>query len=180
MNTSLLAGAQVRFMAAFDQDTVIAELPKSTMLMGVPTFYTRLLDDARTTKNTCANMRLFVSGSAPLLAETHTAFFNRTGHRILERYGMTETNMIASNPFNGDRIAGTVGYALVGTEVEITNVETGTPLPTGEIGTTCFRAIGTCPKKPAKNCAIPAFSSLVTLGSNPKMDASVSSAAKKI
>ena len=134
MNTSLLTGAQVRFMAAFNQDAVIEELPKSTMLMGVPTFYTRLLDDERLTKDHVANMRLFVSGSAPLLAETHTAFHERTGHRLLERYGMTETNMITSNPFDGERIAGTVGYPLAGTEVEITNAETGDPLPAGEIG----------------------------------------------
>lgn len=134
MNTSLLAGARVRFMAAFKPDTIIDEIPKSTMLMGVPTFYTRLLDDARLTRDLCAGMRLFVSGSAPLLAETHTAFSDRTGHRILERYGMTETNMITSNPYNGDRIAGTVGYPLPGTEVMITNPDTGEPLPAGEIG----------------------------------------------
>jgi malonyl-CoA/methylmalonyl-CoA synthetase len=134
MNTSLLAGAQVRFMQAFNQDAVIAELPKSTMLMGVPTFYTRLLDDARLTGDLCSGMRLFVSGSAPLLAETHTAFEDRTGQRILERYGMTETNMITSNPFTGDRIAGTVGYPLPGTEVIITHPETGAALPAGEIG----------------------------------------------
>lgn len=132
MNTSLLAGAQVRFMTAFDIDTIISELPHSTMLMGVPTFYTRLLGDARLTRDLVANMRLFVSGSAPLLAETHTAFEGRTGHRILERYGMTETNMITSNPFDGDRIAGTVGYALPGTEVEVT--DNGTPVAAGEIG----------------------------------------------
>ncbi len=134
MNTTLLAGAQVRFMAAFSQDAVIAEIPKSTMLMGVPTFYTRLLDDPRLTKELCAGMRLFVSGSAPLLAETHTAFEAATGHRILERYGMTETNMITSNPFEGDRIAGTVGHALPGTEVIISDPETGKPLPAGEVG----------------------------------------------
>jgi len=134
MNTSLLAGAQVRFMAGFSQDTIIHELPKSTMLMGVPTFYTRLLDDPRVTKELCVGMRLFVSGSAPLLAETHAAFHDQTGHRILERYGMTETNMITSNPYAGDRIEGTVGYALFGTEVEITNPETGLPVPAGEIG----------------------------------------------
>ena len=132
MNTALLAGAQVRFMAAFDVDTIIAELPVSTMLMGVPTFYTRLLGDARLTRGLVANMRLFVSGSAPLLAETHTAFEDRTGHRILERYGMTETNMITSNPFDGERIAGTVGYALPGTEVEVT--DNGAPVKAGEIG----------------------------------------------
>ncbi len=132
MNTSLLAGAQLRFMAAFDVDAIVDEMPTSTMLMGVPTFYTRLLGDARLTKDLVAYMRLFVSGSAPLLAETHTAFENRTGHRILERYGMTETNMITSNPFDGERLAGTVGYPLPGTEVEITN--NGAPVAAGEIG----------------------------------------------
>lgn len=132
MNTSLLAGVQIRFMAGFDVDAIISEISGSTMLMGVPTFYTRLLSDARLTRDLVANMRLFVSGSAPLLAETHTAFEERTGHRILERYGMTETNMITSNPFDGERLAGTVGYALPGTEVEIT--ENGHPVATGEIG----------------------------------------------
>ena len=132
MNTSLLAGAQVRFMAAFDADTIMDALPQSTMLMGVPTFYTRLLDDARLTREQAANMRLFISGSAPLLAENHTAFEDRTGHRILERYGMTETNMITSNPFNGDRVAGTVGYPLPGVDVVIT--DDGKPVAPGEIG----------------------------------------------
>ncbi|MFL4468726.1 malonyl-CoA synthase [Tateyamaria armeniaca] len=132
MNTALLAGAQVRFMAAFDLDNVIAEMPRSTLLMGVPTFYTRLLGDARLTRELAENMRLFVSGSAPLLAETHTAFEHRTGHRILERYGMTETNMITSNPYDGARIAGTVGFPLPGTEVIIT--ENDTPVAPGEVG----------------------------------------------
>lgn len=131
-NTSLLAGARVRFMAAFDLDTVVAEIPSSTLLMGVPTFYTRLLGDTRLNSDLVANMRLFVSGSAPLLAETHMEFEERTGQRILERYGMTETNMITSNPYDGERLAGTVGYALPGTEVEIT--EKGKPVATGEIG----------------------------------------------
>ncbi len=132
MNTSLLSGARVRFMNAFDVDVIVDELPKSTMMMGVPTFYTRLLGDARLTKDLVAKMRVFVSGSAPLLAETHTAFEDRTGHRILERYGMTETNMITSNPFDGDRVAGTVGYPLPGTEVEIT--DNGTPIAAGDVG----------------------------------------------
>ena len=132
INTSLLSGAQMRLMTAFDIDTIVSEIPKSTMLMGVPTFYTRLLGDHRLTRELVSNMRLFVSGSAPLLAETHTAFEERTGHRILERYGMTETNMITSNPFDGERIAGSVGYALPGTEVEIT--KDGEPVKAGEIG----------------------------------------------
>ncbi len=134
MNTSLLAGAQVRLMASFDIDTILSELPVSTLMMGVPTFYTRLLADARFTKEHCKNMRLFISGSAPLLAETHQEFEARAGHRILERYGMTETNMITSNPLNGARVAGTVGYPLPGTEVVICSPETGEALPTGEIG----------------------------------------------
>jgi len=134
LNTSLLSGAEVRLMAAFKPDMILEELPKSTLMMGVPTFYTRLLDDDRFTKAATQNMRLFISGSAPLLAETHQAFEARTGHRILERYGMTETNMITSNPYDGDRIAGTVGYALPGTEVKITNPDTGATLPRGEIG----------------------------------------------
>ncbi len=132
MNTALLAGAQVRFMSAFDAGAIIEELPRSTLLMGVPTFYTRLLADPRLTKDLTANMRLFVSGSAPLLAETHVAFEARTGRRILERYGMTETNMITSNPYDGGRVAGTVGFALPGTEVLIT--DNGAPVADGEIG----------------------------------------------
>ena len=132
LNTALLAGAQVRFMAAFDLDRIIADLPVSTLLMGVPTFYTRLLSDGRLNKDLTKNMRLFISGSAPLLAETHNAFANRTGHRILERYGMTETGMITSNPYDGERLAGTVGYALPGTEVRIT--EEGRPEARGQIG----------------------------------------------
>ena len=132
LNTSLLVGAQVRFMAGFDVETIIAEIPASTLLMGVPTFYTRLLADARLTKDLVHNMRLFVSGSAPLLAETHIEFEDRTGHRILERYGMTETNMITSNPYDGERLAGTVGYPLPGTEVEITDA--GQLTAPGEVG----------------------------------------------
>jgi malonyl-CoA/methylmalonyl-CoA synthetase len=132
MNTALLAGVQVRFMAGFDADQIIAEIPKSTLMMGVPTFYTRLLADPRLDRALVANMRLFISGSAPLLAETHTDFEARTGHAILERYGMTETNMITSNPYVGARIAGTVGYALPGTEVEVT--DNGTPVAVGDIG----------------------------------------------
>ncbi|WP_108482742.1 malonate--CoA ligase [Oceaniglobus ichthyenteri] len=134
LNTCLLVGARVRFMAAFNGDEVLKELPKSTLMMGVPTFYTRLLDDPRLTRDLCAEMRLFVSGSAPLLADTHTEFARRTGHRILERYGMTETNMSTSNPYEGDRVAGTVGYALPGVEVVITDPDTGAPVAAGDIG----------------------------------------------
>ena len=134
MNTSLLAGSQVRLMSAFSLDTILTELPQSTLMMGVPTFYSRLLEDSRLNTETVSNMRLFISGSAPLLSEVHEAFEARTGHRILERYGMTETNMITSNPYDGERIPGTVGYPLPGTEVRITNPDTGASLPIGEIG----------------------------------------------
>ena len=133
-NITLLAGGQMIFLPKFDVDVILDRLPEATTLMGVPTFYTRLLDDARFTKDaTTAHMRLFVSGSAPLLAETHVQFETRTGHRILERYGMTETNMNTSNPYDGERRAGTVGFALPGIEIRITD-KNGVELPQGEIG----------------------------------------------
>ena len=133
-NVTLMAGGSMVFLPKFDADAVMANLGRATTMMGVPTFYTRLLDDARFTRAATEHMRLFVSGSAPLLAETHTRFETRTGHRILERYGMTETNMNTSNPYLGDRRAGTVGPALPGVEVKITDPETGADLPTGDIG----------------------------------------------
>ncbi|NKW78062.1 malonyl-CoA synthase [Rhodobacteraceae bacterium R_SAG7] len=133
-NVTLLAGGAMIFLPKFDLDRVIAQLPKATSMMGVPTFYTRLLSDPRFTKELTQHMRLFISGSAPLLAETHVQFEERTGHRILERYGMTETNMNTSNPYDGDRRAGTVGFPLPGVELKITNPETGTSLPRGDIG----------------------------------------------
>jgi malonyl-CoA/methylmalonyl-CoA synthetase len=113
---------------------MIEALPSATAMMGVPTFYTRLLDDARLDRDLVAHMRLFVSGSAPLLAETHARFEARTGHRILERYGMTETNMNTSNPYEGERRAGTVGFPLPGVDVKVCDPVTGAELPQGEIG----------------------------------------------
>lgn len=133
-NITLLAGGSMIFLPKFDLDVVIEKLPQATSIMGVPTFYTRLLSDARFDKDLTAHMRLFVSGSAPLLAETHVEFEDRTGHRILERYGMTETNMNTSNPFDGDRRAGTVGFPLPGVELKVTDPNTGETLPDGEIG----------------------------------------------
>ena len=133
-NIILLSGGQMIFLPKFDLDQMIAELPRATSLMGVPTFYTRLLSDARFTKDLAQHMRLFVSGSAPLLAETHVQFEDRTGHRILERYGMTETNMNTSNPYDGERRAGTVGFPLPGVELKITDSKTGKTLAQGEIG----------------------------------------------
>jgi malonyl-CoA/methylmalonyl-CoA synthetase len=134
LNTALLAGATVHFMPGFDLDEILEEMPRATLMMGVPTFYTRLLGDDRLDHARAANMRLFISGSAPLLAETHAAFTARTGHRILERYGMTETNMITSNPYDGERRPGAVGPALPGVEVKVTDPESGESLPAGEIG----------------------------------------------
>src|SRR5262249_35591638 len=122
------------FMNKFDPDAVIMAMPEATSFMGVPTFYTRLLDHPGLSRNACANMRLFVSGSAPLPAETHRAWRERTGFAILERYGMTETNMIASNPYEGERRPGTVGFALPGVNVRVADPESGAPVPAGEIG----------------------------------------------
>lgn len=133
-NVILAAQGSMVFLPKFDLDTVLKFLPQSTSLMGVPTFYTRLLGDDRFDRDLCKGMRLFTSGSAPLLAETHRAFETRTGHRILERYGMTETNMNTSNPYDGDRRAGTVGFPLPGVELKITDPETGETLPEGEAG----------------------------------------------
>ena len=131
-NVSFLTGGQMIFLSGFALEEVLAALPRATAMMGVPTFYTRLLDDPRFDRDLVAHMRLFVSGSAPLLAETHVAFETRTGHRILERYGMTETNMNTSNPYEGERRAGTVGFALPGVALRI--AADGQELPQGEVG----------------------------------------------
>ena len=131
-NVALLAGARVVFLKGFNADEIIDAMPSATALMGVPTFYTRLLADERLTRERTANMRLFISGSAPLLVDTHEAWEDRTGHRILERYGMTETNMSTSNPYVGERRAGTVGFPLPGVEARI--MADGKEVPQGEIG----------------------------------------------
>ena len=135
-NIVLLAGAAMVFRAKFDPREALELMAAGTVtsLMGVPTFYTRLLDQQGLTREATAKMRLFVSGSAPLLAETHRAFFERTGHAILERYGMTETGMNTSNPYDGERIAGTVGFPLPGIVLRVTDPETGRVLPTDDIG----------------------------------------------
>ncbi|MDT3684332.1 MAG: malonyl-CoA synthase [Pseudorhodoplanes sp.] len=133
-NTVMLAGGSMIFLPKFDADQVMAVLPQATSMMGVPTFYTRLLKHPGLTRAACAHMRLFTSGSAPLLAETHIEFKDKTGHAILERYGMTETNMNTSNPYDGERIAGTVGFPLPGVELRIVEPDSGRELPQGEIG----------------------------------------------
>ena len=133
-NVTLMAGASMCFLPKFDADVIFDELPNGSVMMGVPTFYTRLVQDPRLTPEVTAHMRLFVSGSAPLTAETHEAFEAKTGHAILERYGMTETNMNISNPYTGARRAGTVGMPLPGVEMRITSRDTGEEVPQGEIG----------------------------------------------
>ena len=124
-NVMLLAGGAMIFLPALDIDDLVASMARATTMMGVPTFYTRLLADPRLDRALVAHIRLFVSGSAPLLAETHVEFEARTGHRILERYGMTETNMNTSNPYDGERRAGTVGMPLPGVELRVADAETG-------------------------------------------------------
>ncbi|MBZ0329641.1 malonyl-CoA synthase [Halomonas sp. ANAO-440] len=133
-NVTLMAGSSMLFLPSFDADVIFQEMPRGTVLMGVPTFYTRLVADARLTPEATASMRLFVSGSAPLTAETHREFERKSCHAILERYGMTETNMNLSNPYDGERRAGTVGMPLPGVEYRITDRETHEPLPNGQIG----------------------------------------------
>ena len=133
-NVVLLSGAALRFFPGFDADGIIDAMAESTVLMGVPTFYTRLLANPRLDRTTAASMRLFISGSAPLLAETHRQFSERTGQAILERYGMTETNMNTSNPYDGERRPGTVGFALPGTTVRVVGEKTGDEIPAGEVG----------------------------------------------
>ncbi|MDF0532058.1 malonyl-CoA synthase [Tsukamurella sp. 8F] len=134
MNLVMTTGASALYLPKFDLDAVVGLLPRATVLMGVPTFYTRLAADPRVDRDRVASMRLFVSGSAPLLASDHAAFAERTGHAILERYGMTETNMNTSNPYEGLRKPGTVGPALPGIDVRVVDRESGAPLPDGEIG----------------------------------------------
>ncbi|RBW53277.1 malonyl-CoA synthase [Ruegeria sp. A3M17] len=133
-NIILASGGSMLFLPKFDLDDILRLMPNATSMMGVPTFYTRLLADERFTGDLARHMRLFISGSAPLLAETHERFEDRTCHRILERYGMTETNMNTSNSYDGERRAGTVGFPLPGVELKVTDPETGEALPQGEIG----------------------------------------------
>lgn len=133
-NVLLLAGGSLIFMPKFDADQVMRAMPRATSMMGVPTFYTRLLEHPDLSQESTKHMRLFVSGSAPLLAETHREWRARTGHAILERYGMTETNMNTSNPYDGDRVAGTVGFPLPGVEVRVVDPESGRQLGRDEIG----------------------------------------------
>ena len=167
LNTALLTGCRMLWVPRFDADAVLSLLPRATVFMGVPTYYTRLLDDPRLDRTTTRNIRVFISGSAPLLTETFDAFEQRTGHRILERYGMTETGIIASNPLNGARIPGTVGQALPGVEIRVVD-DAGSLLAAAKAsigivetsrGLTCSPAIGRCRRKPRRSFARTASSS---------------------
>ena len=133
-NVTLFARAAMIFLPKFDAAQVLALMPRATALMGVPTFYVRLLREAGLSREATAHMRVFISGSAPLLAETHREWQARTSHGILERYGMTETNMNTSNPYDGDRVPGAVGFPLPGVSLRVTDPETGRELGREVIG----------------------------------------------
>jgi malonyl-CoA/methylmalonyl-CoA synthetase len=133
-NVTLFARASMIFLPKFDPEMIIKLMSRATVMMGVPTFYTRLLQSPSLTKDAAKHMRLFISGSAPLLADTHREWSARTGFAILERYGMTETNMNTSNPYDGDRVPGAVGRALPGVSVRVTDPETGKEIARDTIG----------------------------------------------
>ncbi len=133
LHTALLNASRIIFLPKFDAPQVLHYLPQATVFMGVPTYYVRLLAEPGFTRARCANLRLFVSGSAPLLLETFKAFEARTGQPILERYGMTETGMNTSNPYEGERRGGTVGFPLPGVEVRVVD-DADQPLASGGVG----------------------------------------------
>jgi len=141
LHCAMLGGNEIIFLPRFEPGEVIANLPRSTVMMGVPTQYVRLLADDRFDADTCSNVRLFTSGSAPMTEGVHTAFTERTGHRILERYGMTEAGMITSNPYDGERMPGTVGFPLPGVDLRVADHE-GRPLPSGDTGVVEIRSPG--------------------------------------
>jgi malonyl-CoA/methylmalonyl-CoA synthetase len=136
INTVLASGAALLLLPKFEAGTVLRHMRDATVLMGVPTHYTRLLKEAGLDRRSCAHVRLFVSGSAPLLPETHREFLARTGHTILERYGMTETLMNTSNPYEGERVPGSVGPPLPGVRIRVTHADSGVaPAATDAVGT---------------------------------------------
>ena len=148
LHCAFLSGAPMVWLPKFDDAQVLAGLAKSTVMMGVPTFYTRLLANPAFTRERARHMRLFISGSAPLLESTFAEFEQRTGQRILERYGMSEAVIITSNPLHGERIAGSVGYPLPGVELRIGGGEA-----TGVIeirGPSVFSAYWRMPEKTAE------------------------------
>ncbi len=133
-NIILFSEASMFFLKKFDADTILKLIPKSTTIMGVPTYYSRLLETSKLSKELTKGLRLVISGSAPLTKKLSDRFFEKTGKRILERYGMTETNMISSNPYIGKRKSGTVGFPLPGIKLRICDPNTGINLPIGKVG----------------------------------------------
>ncbi len=133
VHCAMLNGSPMLYLPKFDAALVTDQLSQATVMMGVPTFYSRLLEHETFNRSACENIRLFISGSAPLLPETWEAFHRQTGHKILERYGMSEAGMIASNPLDGDRLPGTVGFPLPEIKVRVSNRD-GKPMPREEIG----------------------------------------------
>lgn len=156
INVAMSAGASLKFMSGFDAQKIIALMPEASVLMGVPTFYTRLLSEPDLTSDAAKNMRLFTSGSAPLLSETHKQFRARTGQVILERYGMTETGINTSNPYEGERRAGTIGVPLPGIDLRIADADSGVEVARGEKGiievrsTSLFNGYWNMPEKTAE------------------------------
>ena len=144
LHTALLNVSRMIFLPRFDAGSAMRHIPRSTVFMGVPTYFVRLLGEPQFGRDMCKGMRLFVSGSAPLLQETFREFRERTGHTILERYGMTETGMNTSNPYVGERRAGTVGLPLPGVEVRVA-AEGGEELAAGEIGQILVRGPNVMP-----------------------------------
>ncbi len=169
-NVTLMSGGTLLLLPKFDADQIVRLMRNATVLMGVPTFYVRLLQHPQLGREAVGNIRLFVSGSAPLLAETHREWMARTGHAILERYGMTETNMITSNPYKGARVPGSVGLPLPAVSVRVTNPDTGAELPKGEIGMievrgpNVFKGYWQMPEKTAAEVRADVFFVTVDLG----------------
>lgn len=141
LHCAFMSASTAIFLPRFDVDSVLEQLPNATAMMGVPTHYSRLLADDRFEPSVCKSIRLFTSGSAPMTETVHQDFEQRTGQRIVERYGMTEAGIITSNPYDGDRIAGTVGYPLPGFELRVCD-DAGTEVPQGETGTVEVRGPG--------------------------------------
>ncbi|MGB0114702.1 MAG: AMP-binding protein [Ilumatobacteraceae bacterium] len=141
LHCAMLGANEVVFLPRFDLDEVLDHLSSATVMMGVPTHYTRLLDDDRFDPSRCATIRLFTSGSAPMTAAVHEEFTRRSGKQILERYGMTEAGMITSNPYDGDRVPGTVGFALPGVDLRVAD-DDGATVPTGATGVVEIRSPG--------------------------------------
>ena len=134
INVTLAAGASLVLLPSFNRDAVVGQLPTATVLMGVPTHYLRLLQDARIDRASMARLRLCISGSAPLLPETHGDWLARTGHSIVERYGMTETGIMSSNPYDGERRPGTVGQALPGVSLRVVDLDSGAAVASDTVG----------------------------------------------